>query len=101
MHKTPPRVQNAARVMGEHLIAWRKLQDLTAQQLADRADISRTTLRRIEQGESVSSHVLMNVVRCLGQLDRVVNALDPYETDLGRARAGQALPKRVRHPVIS
>jgi hypothetical protein len=26
-----------------------------------------------------------------------VDALDPYETDLGRARADQALPERVRH----
>jgi len=32
----------------------------------------------------------------LGQLDRLVEALDPYGTDLGRARADQVLPTRVR-----
>jgi hypothetical protein len=38
----------------------------------------------------------LNVLRALGQLDRVVTVLDPYETELGRARADQALPQRVR-----
>jgi hypothetical protein len=32
----------------------------------------------------------------LGVLDLLVPALDPYETELGRARADQALPQRVR-----
>lgn len=40
--------------------------------------------------------VFLKVSRALGQLDRVVEALDPYETDLGRARADWNLPQRVR-----
>ncbi len=43
--------------------------------------------------------VFLNVTRVLGVLDRVVTALDPYETDLGRARADQRLPERVRRSV--
>lgn len=87
----------AAQRVGAHLSAWRKLQSLTAEQVAERAGISRGTLRRLENGEtSVGIDVLLNVARVLGQLDRVVEAFDPYETDLGRARADQALPKRVR-----
>ncbi|WP_395656516.1 helix-turn-helix domain-containing protein [Nocardioides sp.] len=79
------------------MAAWRKLQGLTAEQVADRAGLSRGTLRRLENGEtSVGLDVLLNVARVLGALDRVVEALDPYETDLGRARADEALPKRVR-----
>lgn len=94
---TPARTRRAAQEMGEHLTAWRKLQGLTAEQVAERADISRLTLRRLESGEvSVGLDVLLNVARVLGTLDRLVDALDPYETDLGRARANQALPKRVR-----
>lgn len=82
---------------GAHLTAWRKLQRLTAEQVADRAGISRGTLHRLENGEtSVGLDVFLNVVRVLGVLDRVVDAVDPYETDLGRLRADQALPKRVR-----
>ena len=38
----------------------------------------------------------LNVLRVLGQLDQVVDAINPYETDLGRARADQRLPERVR-----
>jgi transcriptional regulator with XRE-family HTH domain len=95
---TPVRVQRAAVEVGAHLAAWRKLQGSTAQELAERANISRDTLRRVETGQPVGSDVLLNVVRCLGQLDRLVDALDPFETDLGRARAGTTLPQRVRRP---
>jgi transcriptional regulator with XRE-family HTH domain len=95
---TPPRVARAARQLGEHIQTWRKLQGITAQQLAERANIGRDTLRRVETGQPVGSDVLLNVLRCIGQLDRVVEAADPYETDLGRARAGTTLPKRVRPP---
>lgn len=40
--------------------------------------------------------MLLGVLRALGQLDALGKALDPYETDFGRARADQALPQRVR-----
>jgi len=36
------------------------------------------------------------VLRALGQLDRMVDAVDPFDTDLGRARAEQRLPGRIR-----
>lgn len=93
----PVAVNRSAVEIGDHLTTWRKLQSLTAEQVADRAGISRTTLRRLEHGDSgVGFDVFLKVVRALGQLDRVATALDPYETDLGRARADQALPQRVR-----
>lgn len=93
----PAKTRISAQRIGAHLTAWRKLQSLTAEQVADRAGISRDTLRRLEKGETtVGIDVFLNVARVLGTLDRVVEALDPYETDLGRARADQALPKRVR-----
>ena len=95
---TPARVNPAARQFGDHIRTWRKLQGLTAQQLAERANITRDTLRRVESGQPVSSEILLNVVRGLGQLDRLVDSMDPYETDLGRARADSVLPQRVRRP---
>lgn len=77
--------------------AWRRLNGLTAEQVAERAGVSRGTLRRLERGEpTVGLDVFLNVARVLGPLDDFVSSLDPYETDLGRARADQALPKRVR-----
>lgn len=98
VHHTPARVQRAALDIGNHLAAWRKMQDLTAQQVAERANISRDTLRRLEHGHvGVSLETVLGVARALGALDRVVDALDPWSTDLGRARASAALPQRVRH----
>lgn len=94
---TPARTRIGAARVGAHLTAWRKLQGLTAEQVADRAGVSRGTLRRLENGETtVGLDVFLNVARVLGTMDRVVEALDPYETDLGRARADEALPRRVR-----
>lgn len=98
MKQTPVRVQRAAADIGTHLTAWRRMQNLTAVQVAERANISRDTLRRLEHGDpGVSLETVLGVVRALGALDRLVDALDPYQTDLGRARASTALPKRVRH----
>jgi transcriptional regulator with XRE-family HTH domain len=94
---TPARTRIAGERLGDHVAAWRKLLGLTAEQVAERAGISRSTLRRLEHGEtSVTLETFLNVARVLGQLDQTVGALDPYETDLGRARADQRLPQRVR-----
>nr|WP_129667665.1 helix-turn-helix transcriptional regulator [Phytoactinopolyspora endophytica] len=94
---TSARVRISAARIGSHLTAWRKLQGLTAEQVAERAGISRGTLRRLENGETVVGlDVFLSVARVLGTLDRLVEVLDPYETDLGRARADETLPKRVR-----
>lgn len=71
---------------------------LTAQMVAERADITTVTLRRIEQGESVCTDVLFRVLRVLGMLDVVVTATDPYLTDVGRLRVSEKLPKSVRIP---
>lgn len=93
----PSNARRAAQQMGEHLRTWRKLQGLTAEQVSERAGISRPTLRKLETGDpSVGLGSFLMVARALGQMDRVVEALDPYETDLGRARADWNLPERVR-----
>jgi transcriptional regulator with XRE-family HTH domain len=94
---TPLPVERALRVLGEHVSTWRKLNRLTAAQVAERANISRDTLRAIEQGKgTVSTENLLRVLRILGIMDEVVQASDPYETDVGRLRMDETLPKRVR-----
>lgn len=94
---TPLAITRALRVLGQHVSDWRKLQRLTAAQVAERAGISRDTLRAIEQGKgTASTENLLRVLRILGVLDGVVTAADPYSTDVGRLRADEILPKRVR-----
>jgi transcriptional regulator with XRE-family HTH domain len=95
-HVAPVAVSRALRVLGSHASNWRKLQRLTAAQVAERAGISRDTLRAIEQGKgTASTENLLRVLRVLGLLDQVVTAADPYQTDVGRLRADEILPKRV------
>lgn len=82
---------------GEHIHGWRMVLGLTAQQVAERADITRDTLRKIENGDpGVSFRNVAQVLRALGVLDAVVGAADPLASDLGRLRAGQLAKKRVR-----
>lgn len=96
--QTPVRVKRAASDIGTQLTAWRKLQNLTAKQVSERANIGPSTLRRLEHGDpGVTLETLLSVLRALGTLDRMVDALDPYTTDLGRTRASTTLPKRIRH----
>lgn len=91
------RTVRASRQLGEHLTTWRKLQQLTAEQVAERAGISRSTLSKLEHGDpGVSLGVLLEVLRALGQVDPLLEATDPLRTDLGRLRAKQGLPQRVR-----
>ena len=94
---TPLAVERALRVLGEHVANWRKLNRLTAAQVAERANISRETLRAIEQGRgTASTENLLRVLRIVGIMDSVVAAADPYKTDVGRLRMDEILPKRVR-----
>jgi hypothetical protein len=44
----------------------------------------------------VSVENLLRVLRVLGILDGVPRALDPYRSDIGRLRADEQLPQRVR-----
>lgn len=93
----PAKVHRAAVEIGDDVTAWRKILGLTAEQVAERAGISRGTLRKLERGDpAVGLHVLLRVARALGVLDTLTGALDPLNTDIGRARAGLIDRKRVR-----
>ncbi len=91
------RASRTARQLGEYLTTFRRLQGLTAEQVADRAGITRTTLRKLEHGDAtVGLDVFLEVCRVLGVLDFVLDGMNPYETALGQSLAEQNLPKRVR-----
>lgn len=82
---------------GAHIRGWRMVLGLTAQQVAERADITRDTLRKIETGDAgVNFRSVAQVLRALGVLDGVVEAVDPLGSDIGRLRAGNLAKKRAR-----
>jgi transcriptional regulator with XRE-family HTH domain len=96
---TPVPVQIALRDIGHDLATWRRLRGLTAAQVAERAGITRVTLRNIESGKgTVSLENTFRVARALGILDSLAKASDPYATDVGRLRSEEILPERVRRP---
>ncbi|WP_418723109.1 helix-turn-helix domain-containing protein [Enorma sp.] len=96
----PIRTKLAAKQVGENLATWRKMHKLTSEQVAAKAAVSRSTLSRIENGDpTVSFATVLNICRTLGILDRVIEATDPYETEIGRIYADHELPQRVRRQV--
>ena len=94
--KPPVAVRRALTDGSRNLSAWRKLRGLTQAQLADRAGVSVSTLRRLEGGDGgVTLENTMRILRGLGILDGFSRALDPYESDVGRLRSDERLPRRV------
>ena len=94
--RTPVAVGRALDGLGRDVSTWRKLRHLTVAQVADRAGVSRSTVLRLESGQGASLENLLRVARALGVLDLLTKALDPYATDVGRLRAHEKLPTRVR-----
>jgi len=94
---TTKKVENASAEVGEYIRTWRKIYELKASQVAPRAGISLGTLRKIEQGDSsVGLTAFLEVLRSLGLLDMFTKSLDSLETDIGRARVSENMPKRIR-----
>ncbi|MBI9115615.1 helix-turn-helix domain-containing protein [Sanguibacter suaedae] len=91
------RIDREVTALGEHVRGWRMVLGLTAQQVAERADITRDTLRKIESGNPrVSFSNVAQVLRALGVLDQAIEAIDPLNSDIGRLRAGNLTRKRAR-----
>lgn len=91
------RIDHQITEFGEHVRGWRMVLGLTAQQVAERAGITRDTLRKIETGDpSVSFRNVAQVLRALGVLEKSVEAIDPLGSDIGRLRAGSLTKKRAR-----
>jgi transcriptional regulator with XRE-family HTH domain len=95
--RTPVAVRRTQRALSDSVAAWRRLRGLTQAQLAERADVSRDTVRRLEAGDGgVSTENLLRILRALGIQDLLTRALDPLASDIGRLRSDRALPQRIR-----
>jgi transcriptional regulator with XRE-family HTH domain len=71
---------------GSNIERWRKLQGLSAVQLAERAHVTRDTLRALEQGTgSPTLDSVMAILTSLGIANTLVESTDPWNTPAGRA----------------
>ncbi|MFA5607452.1 MAG: helix-turn-helix transcriptional regulator [Leucobacter sp.] len=88
VQRTSPGRRRQLERLGENIQAWRKLQGLSASELARRAHVTRDTLRAIERGlGSPRLDSVMSVVSALGFADHFISASDPLLTDQGRSLA--------------
>ncbi|WP_313278391.1 helix-turn-helix domain-containing protein [Timonella senegalensis] len=91
------RIEEQLTEFGEHVRGWRMVLGLTAQQVSERAGITRDTLRKVESGDpGVGFGNVAQVLRALGVLDQTIHAIDPLNSDIGRLRAGNLSKKRAR-----
>lgn len=96
MATTPPPVKRSLRTIGRNIATQRKLLNLTARMVAERAGTTPPTISRLENGEGASLELTLRVLRVIGLMDAVVAATDPYATERGRLMVDEQLPQRVR-----
>lgn len=95
MQNTATTAKSMAAQMGVHLRQWRIMLGLSQELAAERADISLPTLRRIERGDTgVRLGSFLAVSEVLNLNERLADATEPLNTDLGRMRAHMLGRKR-------
>ena len=94
--KTPIPVSRAQRTIAANLDLARRQQRITMELLAERANLSVPTLRKLLSEGSGSLENFLRVAKLLGMLDFVTQATNPLLTPMGKLRADEDTPKRVR-----
>ena len=93
----PIPVQRALRQLGQDICDARRRRRIPAAILSERASISRTTLVKIEKGNSgVSMGNYATVLFVLGLIDRISDLADVRIDELGLALEEEHLPQRIR-----
>lgn len=101
MHKAslPIPIQKALRKFGQDIRDSRRRRRIPVALMAERANLSRATLGKIEKGDpSVSLGGYANVLFVLGLTDRLSDLADATFDTVGRMLEEENLPKRIRFP---
>lgn len=92
-----PAIPRSISKLGSDLSRARRRRRLTRASLAERSDVSVSTLKRLEGGDgTVALENLARVLQVLGELDRLADLLDSGADELGIVLMDEQLPKRVR-----
>ena len=93
----PLPVRRALRNLGEDMKNARRRRRISTALMAERADISRTTLVKIEKGDpGVSLGNYATVLFVLGLVNRLSELVDISHDHLGQDLEDENLPKRIR-----
>ena len=88
--------RRALRKLGEDLRDARRRRRIPMALLAERAQISRTTLTKVEQGDpAVSLGIYAAVLFSLGLIDRLATLADPGLDAVGLQLEQEQLPQRI------
>jgi hypothetical protein len=94
---SPIPVKRALNKLGHDLRDARRRRRIPVAILAQRASISRMTLRKVETGNpGVSLGTYATVLFVLGRIDRLVDLADPRNDAVGRELEEEHLPQRIR-----
>jgi transcriptional regulator with XRE-family HTH domain len=95
-HNPPAAVRRALRKLGADIRDARRRRRLPMAVVAERAFTSRSTLQRVEAGDTgVSVGIYAGVLQALGLLDGLSQIADIGNDPVGQALASAELPKRV------
>lgn len=95
-HNPPAAVRRALRKLGADIHDARRRRRLPMAVVAERAFTSRSTLQRVEAGDSgVSIGIYAGVLQALGLLDHLSQVADLSNDSIGQALASAELPKHV------
>ena len=95
----PIPIQKALRKLGQDIRDSRRRRRIPVALMAERSDLSRATLGKIEKGDpSVSLGGYANVLFALGLTDRLSDLADATFDTVGRMLEEENLPKRIRFP---
>jgi hypothetical protein len=95
-HQPPASVRRALRKLGADIHDARRRRRLPMAVVAERAFTSRSTLQRVEAGDtSVSVGIYASVLHALGLLDGLSKVADIGNDPIGQALSSAELPKRV------
>jgi transcriptional regulator with XRE-family HTH domain len=96
----PLPVRRALRKLGSDIRDARRRRRIPTALLAERSFMSRTTLAKIENGDSGASvGAYATVLFVLGMTERLADLADARHDNVGLALEEERLPKRIRLPI--
>ncbi len=95
-HNPPADVRRALRKLGADIHDARRRRKLPMAVVAERAFTSRSTLQKVEAGDTnVSVGIYAGVLQALGLLDGLTRIADISNDSVGQALASAELPKHI------